>query len=89
MRQFALVDSSNNRFELTIARASFFNQPTGLGFARDNEYVRVGGAVLALKGAAAREELAEAQNAIRKLGLKVEEVKEFPVDGAMHAVIVL
>ena len=44
MRQFALVDSSNNRFELTIARASFFNQPTGLGFARDNEYVRVGGA---------------------------------------------
>lgn len=52
-------------------------------------YVRVGGAVLALKGAAAKEELAEAQNAIRKLGLKVEEVKEFPVDGAMHAVIIL
>ena len=52
-------------------------------------YVRVGGAVLALKGAAAREELAEAKNAIAKLGLKVEEVKEFPVDGAMHAVIVL
>ena len=52
-------------------------------------YVRVGGAVLALKGAAAREELAEAQNAIRKLGLKLEEVKEFPIDGTAHAVIVL
>ena len=52
-------------------------------------YVRVGGAVLALKGAAAREELEEAKNAVRKLGLKVEAVKEFPVDGAMHAVIVL
>ena len=52
-------------------------------------YVRVGGAVLALKGAAAREELAESKNAISKLGLKLEEVREFPVDGAMHAVIIL
>ena len=52
-------------------------------------YVRVGGAVLALKGAAAREELAEAKGAIAKLGLKLEEVREFPVDGAMHAVIIL
>ena len=52
-------------------------------------YVRIGGAVLALKGAAAREELAEAKGAIAKLGLKLEEVREFPVDGAMHAVIIL
>ena len=52
-------------------------------------YVRVGGAVLALKGAAAREELAEAKGAIAKLGLKLEGVREFPVDGAMHAVIIL
>ena len=52
-------------------------------------YVRVGGAVLALKGAAAREELEEAKRAISKLGLKLEEVREFPVDGAMHAVIIL
>ncbi len=52
-------------------------------------YVRVGGAVLALKGAAAREELAEARSAISKLGLKLECVREFPVDGAMHAVIIL
>ena len=52
-------------------------------------YVRVGGAVLAMKGAAAREELAEAKNAIKKLGLQLEEVKDFPVDGTNHSVIIL
>ena len=52
-------------------------------------YVKVGGAVLAMKGAMAKEELAECGNAIAKLGLKLEEVKEFPIDGASHAVIVL
>ena len=52
-------------------------------------YVKVGGYVLAMKGIAAREELAESQNAIKKLGLKLEEVKEFPIDGTNHAVIVL
>ena len=52
-------------------------------------YVKVGGAVLAMKGAAAREELAECDSAIRKLGLKLEAVKEFPIDGTAHAVIVL
>ena len=52
-------------------------------------YVKVGGAVLAMKGAAAREELAESKNAIRALGLKVEKVQEFPIDGTSHAVIVL
>ncbi len=52
-------------------------------------YVKVGGAVLAMKGTAAQEELAEAKNAIRRLGLKLEQVKEFPVDGTAHTVIVL
>ena len=52
-------------------------------------YVKVGGAVLAMKGMAAKEELAECGNAIKKLGLKVEEVREFPIDGTNHAVIVL
>ena len=52
-------------------------------------YVRVGGRVLALKGAAAREELEEAKGAIKKLGLQLEEVKDFPVDGTNHSVIVL
>jgi len=52
-------------------------------------YVKVGGAVLAMKGTAAKEELAEAQNAIRRLGLKVEQVKEFPIEDTAHTVIVL
>lgn len=52
-------------------------------------YVKVGGAVLALKGAAAQEELQEAKNAIAKLGLKLEKVREFPVDGTSHSVIIL
>lgn len=52
-------------------------------------YVKIGGAVLAMKGAAALEELAEAKNAIKRLGLKLEKVVEFPVDGTAHAVIVL
>ena len=52
-------------------------------------YVRVGGKVLAMKGAAAREELAEAKNAIKKLGLQLEEVRDFPVDGTSHSVIIL
>ena len=52
-------------------------------------YVKIGGAVLAMKGSAAKEELEEAKNAIRRLGLKVEKVQEFPVDGTSHSVIVL
>ena len=52
-------------------------------------YVKVGGAVLALKGSAAREELAEAKNAVKKLGLKLEEIRDFTIDGATHSVIVL
>ena len=52
-------------------------------------YVKVGGAVLAMKGAAAKEELAECGNAMKKLGLKLEAVKEYPIDGTSHAVIVL
>ena len=52
-------------------------------------YVKVGGKVLAMKGTAAQEELAEAKNAIKKLGLQLEQVKEFPIDGTAHTVIVL
>ena len=52
-------------------------------------YVKVGGFVLAMKGSAAREELEEAASAIRKLGLKLERVEQFTVDGASHPVIVL
>ncbi len=52
-------------------------------------FVKVGGYVLAMKGTAAKEELAEAKNAISKLGLKLEGVRQFPVDDTAHTVIVL
>ena len=52
-------------------------------------YVKVGGFVVALKGSAAKEELLEAKNAIKKLGLSLVELREFTFDGASHGVIVL
>ena len=52
-------------------------------------FVKVGGAVLALKGAAAEEELREAAGAIRKLGLKLERVLEFPIEDTHHCLVVL
>lgn len=52
-------------------------------------YVKVGGAVVALKGSAAKEELGECGDAMKKLGLRQEAFLEFPVDGASHALIVL
>ena len=52
-------------------------------------YVKVGGAVVALKGSAAKEELGECGDAMKKLGLRQEAFLEFPMDGASHALIVL
>ncbi len=52
-------------------------------------YVRVGGYVLAMKGSATRKELEEAKNAIRRLGLQVEKLVDFPVEDTAHTVIVL
>ncbi len=51
-------------------------------------YVKVGGYVLALKGIAAEEEINEAKNAIRRLGLKLERTEVFPIDGADHKILV-
>ena len=82
--------------EAVSTRRECYDYATSRAVARLNilleltaPYVKVGGAVLAMKGAAAKEELAECTNAIKKLGLKLEEVKEFPIDGTSHAVIVL
>ncbi len=82
--------------EAVASRRETYDFATSRAVARLNilleltaPYVKVGGAVLAMKGSAAREELAECGNAISKLGLKLEEVREFPIDGTAHAVIVL
>ncbi len=52
-------------------------------------YVKVGGYVLAMKGTAAQEELAEAKSAIQKLGLRLERVAQFPIEDTAHSVILL
>lgn len=52
-------------------------------------YVKVGGRVIAMKGTAAQEELAQARSAIGKLGLTLESVTPFPLDGTEHNLIVL
>ena len=52
-------------------------------------YVRVGGSFLAMKGAAAEDEVQEAQKAIRLLGGSVREVVEYPVGDAVHRVVII
>lgn len=82
--------------EAVASRRETYDYATSRAVARLNilleltaPYVKVGGAVLAMKGAAAKEELAECAGAIKKLGLQLEAVREFPIDGTSHAVIVL
>ena len=82
--------------EAVASRRESYDFATSRAVARLNilleltaPYVKVGGAVLAMKGAQAAEELSECAGAIKKLGLKLEEVREFPIDGTSHAVIVL
>lgn len=52
-------------------------------------FVKVGGYFLAMKGAAAEEELEEARHALYVLGGKAERIEEYDIDGAMHRVIVV
>ena len=82
--------------EAVASRRESYDFATSRAVARLNilleltaPYVKVGGAVLAMKGAAAREELSECAGAMKKLGLKLEAVREFPIDDTSHAVIVL
>lgn len=82
--------------EAVATRRESYDVATSRAVARLNilleltaPYVKVGGVVLAMKGTAAQEELDEAQNAVRRLGLKVEKLQEFPYDGTAHTVIVL
>ena len=82
--------------EYALAHREQFDFATSRAVARLNilleltaPFVKVGGAVLAMKGAAAREELEEAKTAVKKLGLQVEKILDHTIDGANHSVIVL
>lgn len=52
-------------------------------------FVRVGGYFLAMKAAAAEEELSEAQNAITRLGGRVERVAHYELGGAQRCVLLI
>jgi 16S rRNA (guanine527-N7)-methyltransferase len=82
--------------EAVVSRREQYDFATSRAVARLNilleltaPYVKVGGKVLAMKGSAGKEELQEAGSAISKLGLKLEKVVEFPVEGGNHCIIVL
>lgn len=82
--------------EAVAQRRESFDFATSRAVARLNilleltaPYVKVGGAVVALKGAAAEEELRECGSAMKKLGLKLEKTARFPIDGQDHHVLVL
>ena len=82
--------------EAVAARRESYDFATSRAVARLNilleltaPYVKVGGMVIAMKGAAAQEELDECGSAIKKLGLKLEEVRRFPMDGTSHSLILL
>ena len=83
--------------EAVATRRESYDYATSRAVARLNilleltaPYVKIGGAVLALKGAMAREELEEAKSAISKLGLQIESVNDFTVDkDTVHKVIIL
>lgn len=52
-------------------------------------FVKVGGWFVAMKGAQARQELAEAEQAIGLLGGKVDRIFDYPISGATHSAILV
>lgn len=81
--------------EAVASRRESYDVATSRAVARLNilleltaPYVKVGGLVVAMKGTAAKEELAECNAAMKKLGLKLREIQEFPVEDTCHSLIV-
>lgn len=52
-------------------------------------FVKVGGRFLAMKGAAVREELEEAKNALRLLGGELKALEAYPIGDAAHYAVVI
>lgn len=44
MRYFSLVDALQREYSLTVSGKIFLNEPVGLGYAKTNNYLRIGGA---------------------------------------------
>lgn len=85
-RAEAYVQTCREQYDIAVSRA----------VARLNilaelclPYVKTGGAFLAMKGALAGEEIDEAQRGVSLLGGRIERVFEYPVQDAVHNVVVI
>lgn len=80
------VKTCREQYDIATSRAvARLNVLAELGLP----YVRVGGVFLAMKGALAEEEIDEARRGIAKLGGRVERVYEYPIQDAMHKVVII
>ena len=82
--------------ELSVGRREGYDLCVSRAVARLNmlcelclPYVKVGGSFLAMKGAQADDELAEANAAIRTLGGSVRRIAEYPIGDAIHRVVII
>ena len=81
-----LIEGRREGFDLCVSRAvARLNMLCELCLP----YVRVGGSFLAMKGAQAGDELAEAKTAIRTLGGELREIARVPIGDAIHRVVVI
>ena len=81
-----LIEGRREQYELCVSRAvARLNMLCELCLP----YVKTGGSFLAMKGAAAEDEVQEAKTAIRTLGGSIRTVTEYPVGDAVHRVVII
>ena len=85
--EFARKKEFRDAFDVSVSRA-VANMSTLAEYTLS--YVKPGGVMIAMKGSDYKEELKEAENAIKILGGEIKEVKEITLpDGILHSLIVV
>ena len=85
--EFARKKEIRDAFDVSVSRA-VANMSTLAEYTMP--YVKPGGVMIAMKGSEYKEELKEAENAIKVLGGEIKEVKEITLpDGILHSLIVV
>lgn len=85
--EFARKKEFRDAFDVSVSRA-VANMSTLAEYTMP--YVKPGGVMIAMKGSEYKEELKEAENAIKILGGEIKEVKEITLpDGILHSLIVV
>lgn len=85
--EFARKKEFRDAFDVSVSRA-VANMSTLTEYTMP--YVKPGGVMIAMKGSEFKEELKEAENAIKILGGEIKEVKEITLpDGILHSLIVV